>query len=252
MDETEDFLSRYSRQIVLPEIGGEGQKRLNNARVLVVGAGGLGTPVLQYLCAAGVGHITLYDHDVVERSNLQRQPLFRTDDLGKPKAEVAARALDGLNPDCTIDPRTKKLTGRNIKKAVESTHLTVEGSDNFETKFLVNDACVRAEIPVVIGGILRHRGHVLSVLPGDSPCYRCLFEGPPPEGKVPDCSEAGVLGPLAGTIGSIQGYEALKIILGFGNPFFDRLFEFRMDKGTARCIERFPNPECNVCSAGDD
>lgn len=235
--------------MVLPEIGGEGQKRLLQSSVLVVGAGGLGTPVLQYLCGAGIGTLTIYDHDDVEQSNLQRQPLFRTGDIGRSKASAAAEALEGLNPDCTIEPNAEKLTDQNVDEAVQNAHLVVEGSDDFQTKFRVNDACVRNNTPLVLGGILRHTGQVLSVLPGSSPCYRCLFESPPAEGSVPDCSEAGVLGPLAGTVGSMQGYEVLKILLGFGEPLFDRLLELQMDRASVRSIDRYHNPDCPTCNA---
>ncbi len=247
MQEDDSFLSRYSRQIVLPEIGGEGQKRLLNSSVLVVGAGGLGTPILQYLCGAGVGQLTVFDHDRVEQSNLQRQPLFRTGDIGKPKATVAAEALEDLNPDCTIEPVTEKLTEKNVDDAVQNAHLVVEGSDDFHTKFRVNDACLRQHTPMVLGGILRHTGQVLSVLPQSSPCYRCLFESPPAEDSVPDCSEAGVLGPLAGTVGSMQAYEVLKILLGFGRPLFDRLIELKMDRSSIRYVDRYKNSDCPAC-----
>lgn len=248
MEDNDAFLSRYSRQIVLPEIGGEGQKRLLKSSVLVVGAGGLGTPILQYLCGAGVGTLTVFDHDEVKQSNLQRQTLFRTGDIGRPKATVAAEALEGLNPDCTIVPMNEQLTNQNVDEAVREAHLVVEGSDDFETKFRVNDACVRHNTPLVLGGILRHTGQVLSVLPGSSPCYRCLFESPPSEGSVPDCSEAGVLGPLAGTVGSMQAYEVLKILLGFGNPLFDRLLELKMERGNIRSVNRYRNPDCPTCA----
>ncbi len=239
---------RYSRQIVLPEVGGSGQERLLNASVLIVGAGGLGCPVATALCGAGVGKLTIYDFDTVELSNLHRQTLFREEDIGLPKADVVRNRLNGLNPDCEIRSVNETLDAGKLEEELEDHHLVVEGSDAFDTKFMVNDGCVKQGVPMVLGGILRHTGQVLSVLPGESACYRCIFESPPPETEVPDCSEAGVLGALAGTIGNLQAYEVKKIILGFGTPLFGTLLEIHPDKMDFRTVPFESNPDCPACT----
>lgn len=245
----EETLQRYSRQVVLPDVGPDGQRRLHDTHVLVVGAGGLGCPVLTYLCSAGIGRLTVYDHDTVERSNLHRQTLFREDDLGTPKPDAVIRALDGLNPDCSLDGINQRVDEDLLRDVLSDVHIVVDGSDNFETKFLVNDVCVQKCTPAVIGGILRHRGQVLSVLPDESACYRCLFESPPPDDRVPDCSEAGVLGPVAGMVGAAQAYEVLKLVLQFGEPLLNRLLEMNLDRMSFRTVEFDPNPDCDACEA---
>lgn len=219
-------MERYIRQIVLPEIGEEGQEKLQRAKVLVVGCGGLGCPALQYLVGAGVGKIGLVDFDRVSLSNLHRQILYKTSDVGQPKAEVARKALLAQNPDITIDAITQRLTTDNVLDLVKDYDLVIDGTDNFPTRYLINDACLLLGKPMVYGAIYKFEGQVAVFNFNKSASYRCLFPQPPQAGTVPNCSEIGVLGVLPGLIGTLQANEALKIILGIGEVLAGKLFTF--------------------------
>jgi adenylyltransferase/sulfurtransferase len=248
LDFTEDEIHRYSRHIVLPEVGGVGQKRLNQASVLVVGAGGLGSPVAFYLAAAGVGRIGIVDNDVVDISNLQRQILHRTADVGRKKVESAQDTLHALNPNLEIVPYDLRLNASNILSLIREYDVVAEGSDNFPTKFLVNDACVMTDTPLSMAGIFRFSGQILTVLPHAGPCYRCLIPQPPPPGAIPSCQEAGVFGAMAGAVGIVQATEILKLILDKGQVLSGRLLLFEALQMRFETIEVKRNPECPVCS----
>jgi adenylyltransferase/sulfurtransferase len=248
LDFTEDEIHRYSRHIVLPEVGGVGQKRLNQASVLVVGAGGLGSPVAFYLAAAGVGRIGIVDNDVVDISNLQRQILHRTADVGRKKVESAQDTLHALNPNLEIVPYDLRLNASNILSVIREYDVIAEGSDNFPTKFLVNDACVMTDTPLSMAGIFRFSGQILTVLPHAGPCYRCLIPQPPPPGAIPSCQEAGVFGAMAGAVGIVQATEILKLILDKGQVLSGRLLLFEALQMRFETIEVKRNPECPVCS----
>ncbi|HZC00408.1 MAG TPA: HesA/MoeB/ThiF family protein, partial [Gammaproteobacteria bacterium] len=226
LDFSEEEIRRYSRHIVLPEVGGTGQKRINRASVLVVGAGGLGSPVALYLAAAGVGKIGIVDNDVVDTSNLQRQILHSTATVGRKKVESARDTLLALNPNLEVTPHDVRLNSGNILQILKGYDVVAEGSDNFPTKFLVNDACVMTGTPVSMAGIFRFSGQLLTVIPRHGPCYRCLIPQPPPPGAIPSCQEAGVFGAMAGVVGVIQATEILKLILGKGGVLNGRLLLF--------------------------
>lgn len=244
---TEDQIKRYSRHIILPEVGGKGQRKINEAKVFVVGAGGLGSPIALYLSAAGVGTIGIIDGDVVDLSNLHRQIIHHTADLNRPKVQSAKERIEGLNPDVKVITYQERLDSKNALDIIKDYDVIVDGSDNFPTKFLVNDAAYFAKKPLVHGGILRFVGQVLTILPEKSACYRCLFYSPPPPGVVPSCQEAGVLGVLAGLIGSIQSAEVLKIILNIGNLLTNRLLTYDAIKTGFREIKVQRNPRCPLC-----
>ncbi|MGQ9629090.1 MAG: molybdopterin-synthase adenylyltransferase MoeB [bacterium] len=244
---TDEQIQRYSRHIILPQVGGKGQSRIRRAKVLVVGAGGLGSPVALYLAAAGVGRIGIVDDDVVEISNLQRQIIHSTGEIGVPKVDSAVRAIEALNPDVEAVPMRLRLASENILDVIEGYDIVVEGSDNFPTKFLVNDACVMAGKPLVTAGILRFEGQAMTILPGRSPCYRCVYKEPPPPGAIPRCQEAGVLGAVAGIMGSIQASEALKLILGIGEPLSGRVLFLDALRMKFRDVRVPKNPNCPVC-----
>ena len=248
LDFSEEEIHRYSRHIVLPEVGGIGQKQINRASVLVVGAGGLGSPVAFYLAAAGVGTIGIVDNDVVDTSNLQRQILHTTADVGRKKVESARETLLALNPNLTIVPHDVRLNSGNILTILKDYDMVAEGSDNFPTKFLVNDACVMTGTPLSMAGIFRFSGQILTVVPHEGPCYRCLIPQPPPPGAIPSCQEAGVLGAMAGAVGVIQATEILKLILGKGEVLSGRLLLFEALQMRFEPIEVKRNPECPVCS----
>ncbi|HTP41566.1 MAG TPA: molybdopterin-synthase adenylyltransferase MoeB [Nitrospiria bacterium] len=238
---------RYSRHILLPEVGGRGQEKLLRARILVIGAGGLGSPVAFYLAAAGVGTIGLIDGDVVDLSNLHRQILHHTPDVDRPKVTSAQAKLTALNPDVTVIPHHERLTTVNALQLFAQYDLVIDGTDNFPTKFLANDAAIFTKRPLIHGGILRFVGQVMTILPGQTACYRCIFKEPPPEGLVPTCQEAGVLGALAGVIGTIQATEALKLILGLPQPLTGRLLTYDALLSSFREIAVRRNPTCPVC-----
>jgi len=244
---TEDQLQRYSRHIILPEVGGKGQKKLLNAKVFIIGAGGLGCPVGYYLAAAGVGTIAMIDNDEVELSNLQRQIAHSVKTLGKPKVESAKNTFESLNPDVNVIALKQRISKNNIMEFIKDYDIVVDGSDNFPTRYLVNDACVMAGKPLVSGAILRFEGQVTTIIPGDGHCYRCLFEEMPPAGLVPSCQEAGVLGVLPGVIGGLQATEVLKLILGKGDVLKNELLIYNALKTTFRKVKVPKNPDCPVC-----
>ncbi|MBI3328901.1 MAG: molybdopterin-synthase adenylyltransferase MoeB [Nitrospinae bacterium] len=248
MDFSEEEIRRYSRHIVLPEVGGNGQKRINRAAVLVVGAGGLGSPVAFYLAAAGVGKIGIVDNDVVDISNLQRQILHTTADIGRKKVESARETLRELNPNLEVVPYDLRLNASNVLDVIREYDVIAEGSDNFPTKFLLNDACVMTNTPLSMAGIFRFSGQMLTVLPHEGPCYRCLIPQPPPPGAIPSCQEAGVFGAMAGAVGVVQATEILKLILGKGELLSGRLLLFEALQMRFEPIEVKRNPECPVCS----
>jgi sulfur-carrier protein adenylyltransferase/sulfurtransferase len=240
--------ARYSRHLLIPEVGEEGQQRLLDARVLLVGAGGLGSPASLYLAAAGVGTLGIIDADVVDESNLQRQVVHSTDRLGEPKVESAKRTLEALNPDVRVVPYQERLTSENVDEILsEGWNAIVDGADNFPTRYLVNDASVWHGIPVVHGSIFRFEGQVTLFHPGVGPCYRCLFPQPPPPELAPSCAEGGVLGVLPGIIGSIQANETLKHILGRGDSLAGRLLLFDALGTTLDEVVVRRNPDCPVC-----
>ena len=247
MEFTETQINRYSRHILLPEVGGKGQKKIIQGKILIVGAGGLGSPAALYLAAAGIGTIGLIDSDVVDLSNLQRQVIHQTPDVGRPKVVSGKEKIQALNPDVNVVMYEERLTARNALKILSGYDVVIDGVDNFPTKFLINDACYFAGKPLVHGGILRFDGRVTTIIPKQSACYRCVFKKPPPEGLVASCQEAGVIGVLAGIIGTIQATEALKLILGIGRPLTDRLLDFDARRTQFREIRIKRNPDCPRC-----
>jgi molybdopterin/thiamine biosynthesis adenylyltransferase/rhodanese-related sulfurtransferase len=238
---------RYARHLILPDVGIEGQRRLKAARVLVIGAGGLGSPVGLYLAAAGVGRIGLVDFDVVDETNLHRQVLFGESDVGRHKLDAAVERLRDVNPHIEIVPHPVRLTSENALELFADYDLVVDGTDNFPTRYLVNDACVLSGKPYVYGSIFRFEGQVSVFAAKDGPCYRCLFREPPPPGLVPSCGEAGVLGVLPGVIGSLQALEAIKWILGAGDSLVGRLVLFDALALRFREVRIRRNPDCPVC-----
>jgi adenylyltransferase/sulfurtransferase len=244
---SEEWIERYSRHIVIPEIGGVGQKKINAAKVLVLGAGALGSPIAFYLTAAGVGKLGIVDSDAAELSNLQRQILHTSKDIGRPKTASAKEKLTALNPDVEIVEYPVRLTSKNIMEIIADYDLVVDGTDNFPTRFLANDACVIAKKPLVHGAILRFDGQVLTILPQKGPCYRCIFREPPPPGAVPSCQEAGVLGAVPGIVGAIQATEAIKIILDKGNLLVGRLLLIHALDMSFRVVNTRKDPRCPVC-----
>ncbi len=238
---------RYDCQLVLKDVGERGQQKLRDAAVLVVGAGGLGAPVLYYLAAAGVGRLGVVDDDVVELSNLQRQILYTTEDIGRGKAETAAARLRALNPDVAVTAHTQRLRAANVTDLVGAHDIVVTAVDNFPTRYLINDACVLQKKTLVDGAVLRMVGLAMTVKGGETACYRCLFPEPPPAAAVVSCSEAGVLGPIPGTIGAIQALEVIKVITGAGRPLYDRLIQFDGAAMTFTEVEVARAPTCPVC-----
>ncbi|MBV6340737.1 molybdopterin-synthase adenylyltransferase MoeB [Candidatus Magnetobacterium casense] len=247
MDFTEDQVLRYSRHIILPEIGGKGQAKIAAAKVFLVGAGGLGSPVGYFLTAAGVGRIAIIDDDHVELSNLQRQIAHSTKTLGMPKVQSAKETFNALNPEVEIVALKQRLTRDNILELIKDYDIVVDGSDNFPTRYLVNDACVMAGKPLVSGAILRFEGQVTTILPKQGHCYRCLFEDMPPPGLVPSCQEAGVLGVLPGIVGGLQAMEVLKLIIDKGDVLKNTLLIIDALKTTFRKVKVPKNPKCPVC-----
>lgn len=250
----DDFLERYSRHLRLPQVGLDGQKRLEAATVLVVGAGGLGSPAAYYLAAAGIGTLRLADDDVVDRSNLQRQILHTDARIGVPKVASAATALSALNPRIALQTIRERVTAANVDALVAAADVVVDGADNFPARYLLSDACVRAGKPLVYGAVHRFEGQV-SVFDagrrrGEAPCYRCLFPEPPAPEDAPNCAEAGVLGVLPGVIGLLQATEALKLVLGIGEPLAGRLLHFDALSMRFRETRLRPDPECAACGPG--
>ena len=248
IDLTDLELERYSRQLVMPEWSGAAQERLRAANAIVVGAGALGSPVGLYLAAAGVGRIGVVDSDVVELSNLHRQPLHFTPDLGVPKAHNAAVKLRALNPEVEVDPYPARLDEQNAEAIVAGVDVVVDCSDSFETRYAVNDACCAQGVPLVEGSVLGLAGLVLSIRPGESACYRCAFPTPPPDGSVPSCREAGVLGAMAGVVGSIQALEALKLLTGVGRPLLDRMLQLDGASMEQTLVTTSRRDGCSACA----
>ncbi len=238
---------RYRRHLSLPEFGVEGQRRLLESKVLLIGAGGLGCPLGQYLTAAGVGTIGIVDHDVVDRSNLQRQVLYGSDDVGRPKLDVAAERLRGLNPDVELVPYAVRLDASNAMEIFQGYDVVVDGTDNFPTRYLSNDACVLLGLPNVYGSIFRFEGQATVFDARSGPCYRCLYPEPPPPGSVPSCEEGGVLGVLPGTIAMIQATEALKLLTGIGTPLIGRLLLYDALAMEFTTFRLHKDPACPVC-----
>jgi molybdopterin/thiamine biosynthesis adenylyltransferase/rhodanese-related sulfurtransferase len=241
---------RYSRHTMLPEVGEAGQIKLLKSRVLLLGAGGLGAPSSVYLAAAGVGTIGLIDDDVVDLSNLQRQIIHAQDRLGMPKVESAKIALGGLNPDVKVIPHKMRLTSENVLSVLADYDLVVDGADNFPTRYLLNDASLKLGIPVIHASIFRFEGQLTAFVPGEGPCYRCLYPQPPPPDMAPSCQEAGVLGVLPGVIGTLQANEALKILLGIGTSLAGRLIIFDALKTRFRELKLRRDPQCPTCGEG--
>ncbi len=238
---------RYSRHLLLPEVGEEGQRKLLAAKVLLVGAGGLGSPAALYLAAAGVGTLAIIDDDTVDPSNLQRQVLHATDRVGSPKVESARETINALNPDVAVVAHQTRLTKANVLDLVRPYDLVVDGSDNFATRYLLNDACVLLGKPNVHGSIFRFEGQATTFVPAAGPCYRCLFPTPPPPELAPNCNEAGVLGVLPGTIGLLQATEALKLIIGVGDLLVGRLLTYDALAAEFRTLMLSRDPDCPIC-----
>jgi molybdopterin-synthase adenylyltransferase len=250
MDFTEDQIQRYARHIVLPEVGGVGQEKLLNARVLVIGAGGLGAPLLMYLAAAGVGTLGVVDDDDVDLSNLQRQVIHATGDIGTPKVASAGQTVHGINPEIAFVPHGERLTAANAAALIDQYDLVADGSDNFETRFLVNDACHLAGKTLVSAAILRFEGQIATFRSGrgnGEPCYRCLYREAPAPGLVPSCSEGGVLGALAGAVGSLQAVEVLKEIMGIGDSLAGWLLIYDALSSDVRKMKLPRDAACPLC-----
>lgn len=248
MELTDQQIQRYSRHIILNEVGGKGQQKLSRAKVLIIGAGGLGSPAGLYLAAAGIGTIGLVDGDVVDLSNLQRQILHTTATVGHLKVESGQQTLSALNPDCTIKTYQYHVDAATILGLIQDYDIILDGSDNFTTRFLVNDACFFGKKTLISGSIFRFEGQLTTIKPHEGyPCYRCLYPEPPPAGMVPSCQEAGVLGVLAGTIGVLQASEAIKEILNIGETLADKLLLYDALDMTFRKVSRPKDPDCPLC-----
>lgn len=253
-DAERDFNERYSRHLLLPQVGAQGQRRLQQARVLILGAGGLGSPAAFYLAAAGVGHLRLVDDDVVDRSNLQRQILHTDASVGQAKVASARERLLALNPHLHVETVQARATSKNIDALLEGVDVVLDGSDNFPLRYLLNDACIKHALPLVYGAVERFTGQV-SVFDagrqrGHAPCYRCLFPEPPPAELAPNCAEAGVLGVLPGMVGLLQATEVLKLLLGIGEPLAGRLLSFDALGMRFREVRLRPDPGCPLCAPG--
>lgn len=245
---TEEQIERYSRHILLPEVGGKGQRKLLDSSVLCIGAGGLGSPAILYLAAAGVGRIGVIDDDCVDISNLQRQILHTTADIGRPKALSAKETAEAINPDVNVEIIEKRIDIGNVMDLVGRYDAVIDGCDNFPTRFLVNDACFYLKKPLFFGAVLRFDGQASSFFTGpDSPCYRCLYPEPPPPGLIPSCQEAGVLGAVVGTIGIIQATEFLKFSLGVGGSLAGRLILYDALNMEFRTVKLHKDPQCPLC-----
>jgi len=247
MSLSDDQRERYGRHLIIPEIGERGQERLRRGSVLVVGAGGLGSPVLLYLAAAGVGRLGVLDSDVVELSNLQRQILHSLEDLGRAKTESAAEALLALNPDVAVERHQTRFDVSNARELVRGYDVVIDAVDNFDSRFLLNDACVLERKTLVEGAILRFTGLALTIRGGETACYRCLFPRSPQPGEAPTTAEAGVFGPVPGVIGVVQAAEAIKVLVGFGRPLYDRLLQVDLADMTFAEVEVARDPACPVC-----
>lgn len=247
MSLTEEQIERYSRHILLPEVGGKGQEKLLAGKILLVGAGGLGSPAALYLAAAGIGTIGIVDGDVVDVSNLQRQVIHSTADLGRLKVESAAEKMRAINPALEVRTYALRLTAANAPAMLAEYDFVIDGTDSFASKFLVADACHFARKPYSHAGILRFEGQAMTVRPGETACYRCVFNAPPPAGTVPSCSQAGVLGVLPGVIGALQATEAVKFLLGKGELLTNRLLIYHCLRAEFRTVSLKRNPSCPLC-----
>lgn len=244
--------TRFARHVILPGIGDTGQRRLRASRVLVIGAGGLGSPILLYLAAAGVGRLTVVDDDTVDSTNLQRQVVHGVADVGRPKVESAVDALAGLAPDATVVPVMERLTAANILDLVADHDVVVDGADNFPTRYLVGDACTRLGVPHVWGSVFQHDAQVSVWWAGEGPCYRCVFPNPPPPGAVPSCSTGGVLGASVGAVGSVMAEEVVKLLVGAGEPLVGRLLLHDAWRQQWSTIAVAADPDCLVCGDAAD
>jgi thiazole biosynthesis adenylyltransferase ThiF len=244
---TNEQLERYSRHIILQEVGVKGQKKLLNAKVLIIGAGGLGAPAALYLAAAGVGTIGIVDADEVDLSNLQRQVIHTTADLGKAKVKSAAETMTAINPDVKVNTYRMFVDSTNILDLVKEYDFVIDGTDNFPAKFLINDACVMAKVPFSHAGIIRFKGQLMTYVPGEGPCYRCVFKNPPPKDAVPTCKQAGVIGAMGGVIGSLQAMEAVKYIIGKGDLLTGKLLTYDALKMEFHTIKLPKDNNCAVC-----
>jgi molybdopterin/thiamine biosynthesis adenylyltransferase/rhodanese-related sulfurtransferase len=247
---TAEQKERYRRHLIIPEVGEEGQAKLLKSKVLLMGAGGLGSPAALYLAAAGVGTLGIVDMDVVDLSNLQRQVIHTLDRAGMPKTESAKQAINALNPDVKVIPFQERLTSQNVREILSGFDLVVDGGDNFPTRYLLNDACVVLAKPNIHGSIFRFEGQVTTFVPGKGPCYRCLYPAPPPAEFAPSCAEAGVLGVLPGIIGLLQANEAIKLLLGVGEPLIGRLLTFDALGTRISELKLRRDPQCPVCADG--
>ncbi len=243
----QEEILRYSRHLIMPEVGMDGQEKLKNASVLLIGCGGLGSPLSMYLSAAGVGRIGLVDFDVADFTNLQRQVAFGTADVGRPKVEATKDRIQSINPNVQVTAHRTKLSSENVMEIFKPYEIIIDGTDNFPTRYLVNDACVFLHKPNIYGSIFRFEGQATVFWADKGPCYRCLYPEPPPPGMVPSCAEGGVLGILPGTIGLIQATEAVKIILGKGDPLIGRLLLYNALDMKFREVKLQKDPECPVC-----
>ncbi len=246
-DFTDEQIERYSRHIILPEVGGVGQRKILDARVLIIGAGGLGSPAAYYLAAAGIGHLGIVDFDKVDLSNLQRQIIHSTERIGMLKTESAKKTITALNPDVDVTLYNERVSSQNIEELFEGYDYIVDGSDNFATRFLINDACVLMGKTNIHGSIFRFEGQATVFEPQDGPCYRCLYPEPPPPGLVPNCQEGGVLGVLAGIIGNIQAVETLKLVLGIGESLSGKLLIYDALNTEFKKLTLKRDANCPVC-----
>ena len=244
---TEEQITRYSRHILLKEVGGKGQQKLLDSRVLIIGAGGLGSPIALYLSAAGIGTIGIADADQVDLSNLQRQVIHFTADVGKAKVLSAKEKMQAINPELKVIAYEQWVTAENIAQMIAEYDFVIDGTDNFAAKFLINDACVLAGKPYSHGGILQFDGQTMTVVPGQSPCYRCIFPEPPPKEVIPTCSRAGVIGVLPGVLGTLQATEAIKYLLGAGDLLTGRLLTYNALRMRFREVPIKKNPKCPIC-----
>lgn len=245
-DFTEEELNRYSRHILLQDVGVEGQEKIRQGKVLIIGAGGLGAPIAMYLAAAGVGTIGIVDGDVVDLSNLQRQIIHTTPDIGKPKVISAKETIQAINPNVKVNAIQDFLWSDNIREIIRDYDFIIDGTDNFPIKFLINDACIMEDKPFSHGGILRFEGQTFTHVPG-SACYRCIFNAPPPPGAVPTCSQAGVLGAIAGMLGTIQAAETLKYLTGVGELLTNKILIFNAKTMDFRKVKVKRTNDCPIC-----
>ena len=244
---TDEQIERYSRHIILKEVGAKGQKKLLNGSVLIIGAGGLGAPAALYLAAAGVGHIGIVDADEVDLSNLQRQVIHATADIGKAKVKSAKESMEAINPDVKVSTYRMFVDSTNVRELIREYDLIIDGTDNFPAKFLINDACVLEKKPFSHAGIIRFQGQLMTYVPGEGPCYRCVFKNPPPKDAVPTCKQAGVIGAMAGTIGTLQAMEAIKYLIGKGDLLTGKLLTYDALKMEFRKINLKKDCNCAVC-----